>query len=182
MRKKVAFMSTVLVFAFAWAVVAQDICTENPVATLKQQLLDIESRETQLRLRLEELDEELKPERIECAVAGIGSTRPEELREHRRKMLTIERNGLQAQLDLLEESRARVESAITSAENASYLKYEQPSPTPTPACPQPGLMTQMIELPNIHATRGLLQSIVFAVVILSFAICGFLRVIGKRIM
>jgi hypothetical protein len=182
MRKKVAFMSTLLVFAFAWAVLAQDICTENTVANLKQQLLDIESRETQLRLRLEELDEALKPGCIERALVGIGSTRPEELREHRRKMLTIERNGLQAQLGLLEESRARVESAITSAENASYLKYEQPSPTPTPAGPQPGPMTRMIALPNIHPARGLLKRTVFAVVILSFAICGFLRVIGKRVM
>jgi hypothetical protein len=45
-------------------------------------------------------------------------------------MLTIERNELQAQLDILEENRTRLESALAAAERAAYLKYAHPSPTP----------------------------------------------------
>jgi len=40
------------------------------------------------------------------------------------------RGGLQAQLDILEENRTRLESAIATADSAAYMKYGQPSPTP----------------------------------------------------
>jgi len=134
MKERIALFFIVLAFSFVSSVIAQNMGTrEDSIADLKQQLIDIESKETQLTIRLEELDEELKPENIERALAGIGSTRPEDLREHRRRLLTIERNGLKAQLDLLQDDRARVELAIAAAESAAYLKYAQPSPTPTPA-------------------------------------------------
>ena len=70
-------------------------------------------------MRLEELDAALKSGNIERALVGIGSTRPEELREHRRKLLTFEWNGLQEQLNLLEEGRSGIESAIAAAERAA---------------------------------------------------------------
>jgi hypothetical protein len=92
------------------------------ISTLKQQLLDLEMKETLIRVRIEELDEQLKPESIERELAGIGSVHPEELREHRRKVLTIERNGLQTQLDLLEEDRAGIEAAIAAAGTAASLE------------------------------------------------------------
>jgi hypothetical protein len=104
---------------------------------LKKQLIDVQAKEIQLRMRLEEIDEELKPESIERELAGIGSVHPEELRDRRRKLLTIERNGLQAQLDLLEEDRARIEAAIVVTEEAAaYLKYVQPAPTKPSPQPQ----------------------------------------------
>ena len=120
---------------------ARDLSTSD----LKQQLIDIEVKETQLRIRLEDLDEQLKPESIERELAGFGSVHPEELREHRRKLLTIERSGLQKQLDLLEERRAQIEAAIAAAETEAYLKYAQPAPTP-----QPNPMSEMaiINLPS----------------------------------
>ena len=105
-KQAIALVSIVIAFGLAWTVAAQQgTGREVTASTLKQQLFDLESKETRLRMRLEELDEQLKPESIERELAGIGSTRPEELREHRRKLLTIERNGLQTQLDLLEEDR-----------------------------------------------------------------------------
>jgi hypothetical protein len=111
---------------------------------LKQQLIDVEVKETQLRMRLEEVDDQLRPESIERELAGIGSVHPEELREHRRKLLTIERGGLQKQLDLFEERRAQTEAAIAAAETAANLTYAPPTPTP-PSNP----MTEMamINLP-----------------------------------
>ena len=111
MRKRIGFVSLILMFAVVSPVLAHDFCTENSIP-LERQLSDIDSRETQLRIRLEELDEELLPAHIERPLAGIGSTRPEVLHEHHRKMLTIERDGLRSQLDVLEQSQASVESEI----------------------------------------------------------------------
>jgi hypothetical protein len=134
MLRTVTITSIVLVFAFAFTVTAQDTSTsDDTIASLKQQLMEIEWSETESRIRLQELDEQLKPENIERAVAGIGSTHPEELREYRRKLLRIERDGIQTQLDLLEENRERIKAAIAAAEYAAYLKYALASPTPTPA-------------------------------------------------
>jgi hypothetical protein len=145
MRRRVKIISIVVVIAFAFTVTAQDTsCPDDTIANLKQQLIDIEWTETESRIRLEELDEQLKPENIEIAVSGIGSTHPEELREHRRKLLTIERDGIQTQLDLLEEKRARIRAAIAAAEFAAYLKYALPSPTPSPATSPSKPMTQLM--------------------------------------
>ena len=141
MRRTFAVISIVLVFAFAFIVTAQQISSpDNTIANLKQQLMEVESLETESRIRLEELDEQLKPENIERAVAGIGSTHPEELREHRRKQLTIERDGIKTQLDLLEENRARINVAIAAEEYSAYLKYALPSPTPRPVTSPSGTL------------------------------------------
>jgi hypothetical protein len=112
-KQAIALVSILIAFATAGTVAAQQRTgREVSASALKQQLLEIESKETRIRMRLEELDEQLKPEWIERELAGIGSVHPEELRAHRRRLLTIERNGLQTQLDLLEEDRARIEAAI----------------------------------------------------------------------
>src|SRR6266496_2629109 len=71
------------------------------VENLKLQLLDVKAREDDLRLRVQQLDENLKPENIERALAGVGSTKPEELREQRRRQLTVEKTGAVAQLEEL---------------------------------------------------------------------------------
>ena len=51
------------------------------VDQLRVQLIEVQEKEGALRIRLQQLDEDLKPENIERVFAGIGSTRPEELRE-----------------------------------------------------------------------------------------------------
>ena len=40
-----------------------------------------------------ELEEDLKPENIERALAGFGSTKPEEVRDRRRRLLMIEKGS-----------------------------------------------------------------------------------------
>jgi len=89
-------------------------------AVLRSELLDVQTREAELRIRLQMLDEDIKPENIERALAGIGSTKPEELREQRRRLLSIERDGVLARLKLLEKNRERLEAAIASAELEAY--------------------------------------------------------------
>jgi hypothetical protein len=94
---------------------------------LKMQLLDVQAHENDLRVRLAELDESLKPENIERSLAGIGSTRPEELRESRRRQLQIQRDGVQAQLQTLEASRVRLEAAVANAEALAYQQSARPT-------------------------------------------------------
>lgn len=144
-KQALALVSIFIALGMASIVAAQPRPARDvPASDLKQQLIDVEVKETQLRMRLEEVDDQLRPESIERELAGIGSVHPEELREHRRKLLTIERGGLQKQLDLFEERRAQTEAAIAAAETAANLTYAPPTPTP-PSNP----MTEMamINLP-----------------------------------
>ena len=99
------------------------------VEKLRAQLLEVQTKENALRTRAEQLEESIKPENIERSLAGIGSTRPEELREARRRQLTIERDGVLAQLKTLETSRQRLESAIANAEAVAYQQSARPADT-----------------------------------------------------
>ena len=97
------------------------------VEKLKMQLLEVQGKEEALRARVQQLDESLKPENIERSLAGIGSTRPEELRESRRRQLTIERDGVMAQLSTVETSRQRLETALANAEIVAYQQSARPT-------------------------------------------------------
>jgi hypothetical protein len=97
------------------------------VERLKLQLLEVQAKEEDLRVRAQQLDESLKPENIERSLAGVGSTKPEELREFRRRQLTIERDSVAAQLKLLETSRSRLETAISNAEALAYQQSARPA-------------------------------------------------------
>ena len=99
------------------------------VDKIKLQLLDLQAKEEELKARAAQLEEALKPENIERSLAGVGSTRPEELREARRRQLTIERDGVLAQLKLLETSRTRLESALAQAEGRAYQESARQIPT-----------------------------------------------------
>ena len=110
------------------AVAAQDI---EKTTKLRLQLIELQAQEEDARVRLQMLDEALKPENIERSLAGVGSTRPEDLREQRRRQLTIERNSAQAMLRVLETTRAGLEGQIVAAETANYQQSAYPSPSPT---------------------------------------------------
>jgi hypothetical protein len=174
-KQAIALVSIVIAFGLGWTVAAQQRTgREVTASTLKQQLLDLESKETRLRMRLEEIDEQLKPESIERELAGIGSVHPEELREHRRKLLTIERNGLQAQLDLLEEERARIEAAIATAGTAASLEYAPPSPSPLLVTAPAKPITEMISVRDLRIAGLPLQKLYVAVAMLVLLGSGFI--------
>ena len=99
------------------------------VEKLRAQLLEVQGKEEALRAHEQQLEESLKPENIERSLAGVGSTKPEELRESRRRQLTIERDNVLAQLRLLETSRQRLETAIANAEALAYQESARPYPT-----------------------------------------------------
>jgi chromosome segregation ATPase len=108
---------------------------QERAANLRSQLADVHAKEAALQTRLQQLEENLKPENIEHSLAGVGSTRPEELREQRRRQLEIERNGVRAQLDQLAVSRARLQDAIARADADAYRE----SAGVTPSTPLPNI-------------------------------------------
>ena len=132
------------------------------VDQLRLQLIEVQEKEGSLRIRAEQLDEDLKPENIERVFAGIGSTRPEELREARRRQLTIERESVKAQLKLVEETRARLETAIAVAEGRAYQESALPVPSPL-----------------VNALRA--DSIVFSAAFVAVLIFSFMASLGTMI-
>jgi chromosome segregation ATPase len=89
---------------------------EQRSADLWKQLREVESQQADLQSRLEEINYALKPENIDRAVAGYGSTRPEEVRERRRQQLEGEKLRVQKQLDQLTANHARLETSIAAAD------------------------------------------------------------------
>ena len=131
MKRRISLLLLAL-FTFSAGVYAQDSgSAAETVEKLRAQLLEVQGKEDALRARAEQLEESIKPENIERSLAGIGSTRPEELRENRRRQLTIERDGVLAQLRTLETSRQRLEAAIANAEAVAYQQSARPAPTGT---------------------------------------------------
>jgi hypothetical protein len=98
---------------------------------LRSQLLDVQAKEAELQAREKQLDEDMQPENIERSLALTGSTRPEELREQRRRQLEAEKVRVQAQLEELATRRAHLQTAITTAETTEA--YRQSIATTTNA-------------------------------------------------
>jgi hypothetical protein len=136
-----------LVPAFTAGVAAQSASSAAQTADdLRAQLLEVQAKEAELQTRARQLDEDLKPENIERSLAGVGSTRPEELRELRRRQLTIERDSVRAQLKVVETSRERLEAVIRTAETQAY---QQSAERTSPA------LNQMLEMNYAGSSRWL---------------------------
>ena len=94
---------------------AQDIADNFRV-----QLSEVEVRQAEMQARDEQLEEDLTPENIERSLAGVGSTRPELLREQRRRQLEIARAHVRVRLDELDRSSTRLETAVAEADAVAY--------------------------------------------------------------
>jgi chromosome segregation ATPase len=134
-------LSIIISSVCALSALAQDTsAARQRVEALRAQLAEAQAKEAELQVRLQQLDEALKPENIERSLALVGSTRPEELREQRRRQLETEKKGVQAQLDQLAQSRARLEGAILTAEGEIYRQSAEPSSSvQTPAGQPPAV-------------------------------------------
>lgn len=89
---------------------------EQRAEGFRAQLREVQEKESNLTARIEQIDVELRPENIERSVAVNGSTRPEDAREARRRALENEKTRTRSQLDTLQSSRLRLESAIVTAD------------------------------------------------------------------
>jgi hypothetical protein len=103
----------------ATTIVAQTSAQEI-AANLRVQLNEVQLRKAEIEARDEQLEEDLKPENIERSLAGVGSTRPELLRERRRRQLEIARAYVRAQLDELDRSQTRLQMAVAEADATAY--------------------------------------------------------------
>jgi DNA repair exonuclease SbcCD ATPase subunit len=119
---------------------------EQRAEQLRSQLMDIQSKIADFESKLEQIEWAIKPENIEASTAGYGTTRPEAVREARRKSLESERTRVQAQLKLAETSKSRLELAVSNADSEVDLlrqKLEQrraqmdAQPVETPATAKP---------------------------------------------
>lgn len=89
---------------------------EQRAEQLRSQLMDVQGKIADFEARLEMIDFALRPENIESATAGYGSTRPEQTRDARKRQLEGEKSRVQAQLKLAESSRTRLETAVANAD------------------------------------------------------------------
>jgi len=112
---------TVLMSAYVPPVSAEETAEAGRrVDELRAELINTQDRVADLKIRLEQLNFDLRPENIERHFTGIGSTRPEELRESRRRQLQIEKDRVVAQIQQLEVSCTRLEAAINIAQSKAY--------------------------------------------------------------
>src|SRR5436190_4487966 len=124
---------------------------QERAANLRTQLIEAQARQAELQSRLQQLDEDLKPENIERSLAGVGSVHPEELREARHRQLEIEKRGVQSQLDVLAASRSRLETAIAAADAESYRQSAGPGPNISAATDN---ITPAKQTPARHRTKN----------------------------
>ena len=89
---------------------------EQRAEALQTRLRDTLERQFALQGRIEQLDNQLKPENIERMFIGVGLVRPEEARDTIRRRLGLEKQGILAQLELLRQERNRYQSALATAD------------------------------------------------------------------
>ena len=89
---------------------------EDRAGVLRKQLIELIEKETSYKSRLAQIDEDMRPENIERAMSGIGTTRTAELRDVRRRSLEIEKRGLESLLNLTSQSRVRLEEDVRQAD------------------------------------------------------------------
>jgi predicted nucleic acid-binding Zn-ribbon protein len=124
---------------------------EQRSAQLRSELREVQQKKGELEAHLEDVEYALKPENIERATAGYGTTRPEDVREQRRKQLESERERVRKQLTEFQASEDRLQQAVATSdaevdrlqkkldaadrsdiENAKTRSQAQASPSPTP--------------------------------------------------
>jgi chromosome segregation ATPase len=128
---------------------------EQRSAQFRTELREVQAKKADLEAHLEDVEFALRPENIERATAGYGTTRPEEVRAQRQKQLETERDRVRKQLDQLTASEAHLQEAIATSDaevdrlqkkmdaadraaidNAKKTQDQTaqplPSPTPTP--------------------------------------------------
>ena len=85
---------------------------EQRAENLQEQLFSIAKEEADLQAQLDGVNEQLRPENIQ-QLPVMGSLRPEEVREATRRKLSNQQSRIQAQLQLLQQSRVRIQSSIS---------------------------------------------------------------------
>lgn len=91
---------------------------EQRAESLRKQLFDMIEKEAGIRTKLDQLENDLRPEMIDRMVAFAGTLRPEELRNARKQNLESEKRNLQ---DLLNEIAANKNNLQENVQKADAL-------------------------------------------------------------
>lgn len=90
---------------------------EQRAESLRKQLFEMIEKESGVRTRLEQISFDARPENIERNTAFVGSLRPEEIRDQRRKSLEAEKRNLESLMTQIQTSRARLETNVEQADS-----------------------------------------------------------------
>lgn len=89
---------------------------ESRAQNLREQLINLVEKESEIKTKLEKIENDLRPEMIERMIAFAGSLRPEELREMRRTTLQTEKNNLQSLLVQIQANKSDLELNVQKAD------------------------------------------------------------------
>jgi len=90
---------------------------EERADAMRARLVDLQLKEADLKTRIDDLDERMKPENVQQALAFVGSVRPmDELRDALRLRLEGEKAKANDALQLLESNRIQLETAISETD------------------------------------------------------------------
>jgi hypothetical protein len=90
--------------------------SEQRADGLRKQLFEMIEKESSIRGRLDQIDNDIRPEAIDRSLAMTGSLRPEQLREQRRRSLELEKSNQQALLTEVQKNRANLELNLQRAD------------------------------------------------------------------
>lgn len=128
---------------------------EQRAESLRTQLSQTLEKQADLQARADQIEYDLRPESIELRAATIPSLHADDVRTQIRQSLENEKKRVRAQLDLLDSTRSRLETAIAGADaEADRLRARlneiidatgttpsnttpAPTPSPTPEAPPP---------------------------------------------
>jgi hypothetical protein len=91
---------------------------EQRAEAMRKQLLELTEKEAAFKIRLVQIDEDMRPESIERSINPLGgTTRTPELREVRRRVLENERRAAESLLNQTSQSRLRLEEDVRQADS-----------------------------------------------------------------
>lgn len=83
---------------------------------LRKQLFDMIEKESNIRTRVDQIDNDMRPEALERSFATVGSLRPEELRAQKRRSLELEKRNQETLLVEVQKNRANIEQSLLRAD------------------------------------------------------------------
>ncbi len=107
-----------------------DILTraEQRSESLRKQVFEMMEKENAVKTRIDSLAYDLRPEMIERNAAMVGTLRPEEIRDSRKKSLESERTNLQNLLTEIQKTKISLEASLLRADvmvEKLRLKFER---------------------------------------------------------
>lgn len=90
---------------------------EQRAETLRKQLFEMIEKENETRTKSDDAEYQSRSEVIERSGTAIGSLRPEEVREQRKKMLETQKSNYRALLQQIQLSRANLEDSVLKADS-----------------------------------------------------------------